>query len=319
MRRRSLSRPQAGLVALGLFGGIVLLALVYARLTRTDAGAALPRIPIPVPTVNPSLPATLVGAGDIATCAAQHDEATARLVRGIAGTVFVAGDNAYENGTTAEYARCFGPSWGEFRDRTRPVPGNHEYGTRAAAAYFDYFGAAAGSPGEGWYAYDVGAWRVYALNSNCSAIGGCGESSPQTRWLAADLAQHPKHCVIAYWHHPLFSSGYHGNAPFMEDTWDVLYAAGADVVVNGHDHDYERFAPQMPSGAADPARGIRQFVVGTGGGELRAFGRPDRNSEVRNATTYGVIVLTLREGGYDWRFVPVAGGSFSDSGSGRCH
>jgi calcineurin-like phosphoesterase family protein len=281
--------------------------------------SALPVPTIAVPTTNPSLPATLVGAGDIATCGTDHDEDTAKLVERIPGTVFAAGDNAYDKGTAREYASCYGPSWGAFKDRTRPVPGNHEYNSRGATPYFDYWGPAAGTRGQGWYAYDVGSWRIYALNSNCTVIGGCGETSAQGRWLAADLTAHPARCVLAYWHHPRFSSGAHGNSSFMEDAWDVLYQAGADVVISGHDHDYERFAPQDPNGKAHPDRGIREFVVGTGGGALRRFNRPAPNSEVRNAVTFGVIVLTLRPDGYDWRFVPVAGSSFSDSGSDTCH
>jgi hypothetical protein len=281
--------------------------------------SAVPVPTVAVPTTDPSLPATLVGAGDIATCGAEHDEATGRLVAKIPGTVFVAGDNAYDKGTAREYASCYGPSWGAFKKRTRPVPGNHEYNSRGAAPYFDYWGAAAGTRGQGWYAYDVGGWRIYALNSNCSAIGGCGESSAQGRWLAADLAAHPARCVLAYWHHPRFSSGSHGNSSFMEDAWEALYRAGAEVVISGHDHDYERFAPQDRNGKADPNRGIREFVVGTGGADLRPFNRPLPNSEIRNAKTFGVLVLSLRADGYDWRFVPVPGSSFSDSGSGACH
>jgi hypothetical protein len=278
---------------------------------------AIPGSPGATATLSPV--ATLVGAGDIATCAAQNDEATARLVERIPGTVFLAGDNVYDRGTAREYAACYGPSWGAFKNRTKPTPGNHEYLTRGAASYFDYFGAAAGTRGQGWYAYDAGTWRVYALNSNCSAIGGCAERSAQDRWLEADLAAHPARCVLAYWHHPRFSSGMHGNHSFMEDIWKTLYDAGADVVVSGHDHDYERFAPQTHAGRTDPQRGIREFVVGTGGAALRPFERLRPNSEVRNAVTHGVLVLTLREGGYDWRFVAVPGRAFRDSGSGNCH
>jgi calcineurin-like phosphoesterase family protein len=331
MTRRELPIGLAAL-ALTLVGVLIAIVVLSGRPTPTgsepSSGApggspagsrGSPEPTVPVPTTNPSLPATLVGAGDIATCAGKGDEATARLVDRIPGTVFAAGDNAYNSGTAREYASCYGPSWGAFKDRTRPAPGNHEYLSRRAAPYFAYWGAAAGTRGQGWYAYDVGTWRIYALNSNCTAIGGCGETSAQVRWLAADLGAHPALCVMAYWHHPRFSSGSHGNSSFMEDAWDVLYQAGADVIVSGHDHDYERFAPQDPSGKADPDRGIREFVAGTGGAPLREFNRPLPNSEARNATTFGVLALTLRDGSYDWRFVPVAGSSFKDSGSGTCH
>jgi hypothetical protein len=260
----------------------------------------------------------LVAAGDIASCGLLADSATADLVDGIPGIVAAVGDNAYERGTAWEYATCYGPTWGRAKARTRPVPGNHDYLTAGASGYFGYFGAAAGSRGQGWYAYDLGTWRIYALNSNCGAIGGCGPTSPEVRWLQADLAANPRACVLAYWHHPRFSSGVHGNASAVSTLWQVLYAAGAEVVINGHDHDYERFAPQNPNGVADPARGIREFVVGTGGASLRGFVTRRANSEVRSATSHGVLVLTLGNGRYSWRFI-AADGSFTDAGSASCH
>jgi len=259
----------------------------------------------------------LVGAGDIATCRGSGDSATAALLASIPGTVFTAGDNAYDSGSAAEYARCYGPTWGVFRARTRPAPGNHEYATAGAAGYFGYFGTRAGDPRRGYYAYNLGSWRIYVLNSNCWTVGGCGAGSPQERWLRADLAASPRRCVLAYWHHPLFSSGLHGNQPAVRAFWDDLQAAGAEIVVNGHDHDYERFAPQTPGGVAS-ATGIREFVVGTGGRSHYGFGTVRRNSQVRNATAYGVLELTLRAGSYDWRFVPAAGATFSDAGHGTC-
>jgi len=264
--------------------------------------------------------ATLIAAGDIAVCGTSGDEATAELVKGIPGTVATLGDNAYESGTNAEYDRCYAPTWGRFKARTRPVPGNHEYRTEGAAGYFDYFGARAGKPATGWYTYRLGAWRVIALNSNCGSVGGCGRGSLQERWLRSVLkANRATKCTLAYWHHPRFSSGAHGSSTALEPLWRALYEAGADVVLTGHDHNYERFAPQTPAGRLDRKRGIRAFVVGTGGRSLRSLGKRLPTTVVRNDTAHGVLVLTLQPGSYSWRFVPVAGSTFSDRGSGACH
>ncbi|OGO56264.1 MAG: hypothetical protein A2V85_09495 [Chloroflexi bacterium RBG_16_72_14] len=268
--------------------------------------------------VDPPAPdPVLVGAGDVAVCGQDGDSATARLLDGIAGRVFVAGDLAYPDGTTRQFRDCYGPTWGRWSSRTSPVPGNHEYHWAGAVPYFAYFGARAGTAGRGWYAYDLGTWRVYHLNSNCSIVG-CAAGSEQVRWLQADLAALPRQCVAAVWHQPLFSSGRHGNNANVRALWQALEAAGAELVINGHDHDYERFAPQTATGIASPG-GIREFVVGTGGAALRGFGTVKPNSQRRNAATFGVLRLTLRAGGYDWRFVPVAGSSFTDSGSATCH
>jgi len=267
---------------------------------------------------EPPSDATLVGAGDVSYCALTGDEKTAALLDGIAGTVFVAGDAAYPSGTPGQFANCYGPTWGRWKLRTYPAPGNHEYYQAGAKPYFAYFGARAGTPGEGWYAYDLGAWRIYSLNSNCSAVGGCGAGSDQEQWLRADLAAHPRACVGAVWHHPLFSSGEHGGNAQVRALWTALEDAEAELILNGHDHDYERFAPQASTGAAS-ADGIREFVVGTGGTALRPFGTPLPNSERRSAAAHGVLELTLRSDGYDWRFVPVAGETFMDAGSGSCH
>ncbi len=185
----------------------------------------------------------MVGAGDIARCTGSGDEATARLLDGISGTVFTVGDNAYHSGTATEFNNCYGPSWGRHKTRTKPAPGNHEYLTAGASGYFGYFGAAAGAPSKGYYSYNRGSWHVVALNSMCGKVGGCGARSPMVTWLKKDLAANPKKCTLAYFHHPLFSSGKHGNQTKMRPTWGALYAANADVVVNGHDHSYERFAP----------------------------------------------------------------------------
>jgi hypothetical protein len=233
--------------------------------------------------------------------------------------VLLLGDNQYEDGTLAKYQASYAPAWGRVKAVTHPAPGNHEYATAGAAGYFAYFGAAAGDPAQGWTSFDLGGWHLVALNSNCAAVGGCGPGSPQQQWLANDLAAHRGACLLAYWHHPRFSSGPHGDDPTSQPFWDDLYAAGADVVLNGHDHIYERFAPQTPAGAADPARGIRQFVVGTGGKNLTGIFQVRANSEVRDAATFGALELTLYPNGYAWRFRPEAGKTFTDSGLGVCH
>ncbi len=264
--------------------------------------------------------AVMVGAGDIAKCSTEADEATAKLLDNIPGTVFTVGDNAYPSGTASEFKNCYGPSWGRHKSRTRPALGNHEYETAGASGYFGYFGAAAGDPDRGYYSYDRGEWHVVALNSNCGEVGGCWADSPQGRWLRNDLANHPAECTLAYFHHPLFSSGSdHGDQQIARPLWNALYAADADVVIGAHDHSYERFAPQGPDGARNKERGIRQFVVGTGGGTQRGFGKIRPNSQARNASTPGVLKLTLEPGSYAWKFVPVAGKTFTDSGTKGCH
>jgi hypothetical protein len=263
-----------------------------------------------------------VGAGDISSCDdLAGAEATAKLIEKIPGTVFAAGDLAYPDGSDEQFAKCYEPTWGRFKDRTRPVPGNHEYHSDGASGYARYFGAAAGDPKKGYYSYDLGAWHIIALNSECDHVGGCGAGSPEGEWLRQDLAQHPTTCTLAYFHKPLFSSGAaHGYDADMKPLWQMLYAAHADVVIGGHDHDYERFAPQDPEGNADPKRGIREFVVGTGGkNSHRTFAKVQANSETHQADTFGVLKLTLHASGYDWEFVPEAGKSFHDSGSGSCH
>jgi acid phosphatase type 7 len=262
----------------------------------------------------------LVGAGDIATCPNTGDEDTAALLDDIDSAVFTLGDNAYEGGTDADFENCYDPSWGRHKARTYPSVGNHEYHTADASGYFNYFGAAAGDPTEGYYSYNLGNWHIVVLNSMCENVGGCGDDSPMLEWLKNDLTTNPQSCTLAYWHHPLFSSGgVHGNDTKMRPAWDILYAAGADVVLSSHEHVYERFAPQSPSGAYDPTSGIREFVVGTGGADLYGWGTIQPNSEVRNNTAHGVLKLTLNATSYDWEFVPVADEPFTDSGSGSCH
>ena len=285
-----------------------------ATITATSEGqsgsAAITVTPPP-----PDSAVTFVGAGDIADCNNDGKEQTARLLDNIPGTVYTTGDNAYEDGTAAEFANCYEPSWGRHKARTRPTPGNHDYHTSGASGYFNYYGDNAGPAGRGYYSYNLGAWHIIALNSNVSM----SSTSAQMTWLKADLAANPARCTLAYWHHPRFSSGQHGNYSATQPLYQALYDAGAEVILVGHDHHYERFAPQTATGVADPTRGIRQFVIGTGGRELYTIGTPEPNSEVRKGETWGVLQLTLRNEGYDWKFVPVAGQTFTDEGSGTCH
>ena len=262
--------------------------------------------------------AILAGAGDIASCDSSGDEATATLLDRIDGTVFTAGDNAYDNGSARDFAECYTPTWGRFLDRTLPLPGNHDYNIAGASGYFAYFGAAAGDPSQGWYARDVGAWRIYALNSNCGAIGGCAAGSPQERWLRADLTANPRACVLAIWHHPLFSSGEHGSNDATVALWRALSDARAEVVVNGHDHDYERFAPQTAAGAPDP-NGLVEYVAGMGGRSHYVIAHTIANSLARSDDTYGILRFELYGGSWASAFVPVAGSSFRDDAAGTCH
>ena len=266
----------------------------------------------PPPTGDP----VFIGAGDIASCNSVEDDSTAKLLDRIQGTVYTLGDNVYDSGLASEFADCYDPTWGRHKARTKPSMGNHEtYGTTDAAGYYDYFGAAAGERGKGYYSYDVGAWHVVVINNMIDVAA----ASTQVTWLKADLAAHPAKCTVAYWHYPLFSSGDHGNQTKMRPVWQALYDGGADLVLNGHDHDYERFAPQDPNGVADPARGIREFVVGTGGASHYRFNVIQPNSEVRDQTSSGLLKLTLHATSYEWEFVPITGHTFTDKGTGTCH
>jgi len=263
-----------------------------------------------------------VGAGDIASCddlAGAY--ATAKIIEQTSGTVFAVGDLAYPNGSDVDFKNCYHPTWGRFKDRTRPSPGNHEYHSSGASGYSNYFGATAGDPKKGYYSYDLGQWHILSLNSECREVGGCGMDSPQAKWMQEDLQEHRAGCTLAYFHKPLFSSGLsHGADSEVKPLWDILYHAGADIVINGHDHDYERFAPQDPNGNSDPEHGIREFVVGSGGrNSHRLFAAMQPNSEAHNADTFGVLKLTLHAKSYDWQFIPQEGKTFSDSGAAKCH
>lgn len=270
---------------------------------------------------------TVYAAGDIARCV---DPAPARS--GAAGTaalisaglaadpqaaVLMLGDATYPRGTEAEFAGCYGPTWGKFKDRTWPAPGNHEYLSAGALPYFNYFGAAAG---RGYYSLRLGNWRVFSLDSN---LAGAAQEA-QLTWLRAELKRDPARCTLAYWHHPLYSSGMHGNIARMKPAWTILYEAGAELVLSGHDHSYERFGPQDADGKRDDARGIRQFVVGTGGAFPTPFLWPRPNSEARDSNHDGVLKLVLGEHRYSWEFLPArayndATGLAPDRGEGQCH
>ncbi len=257
--------------------------------------------------------AIFAGAGDIVRCDQPEPEQTAALLDRIAGTVFSLGDNVYPSGTAAQLAKCYTPSWGRHIARMITTPGNHDWDVSAGAPYFAYFGAAAGPSSLGYFSTTVGAWHVVSLNSNVAA----GPGSPQYEWLKGDLAQSSAECTLAMWHHPVFSSGQNGNSSQMREVWRLLHAAGAEIVLNGHDHDYERFAPQDADGRMDPS-GLREFVVGTGGAALYDRAHPQSNTEMWENHTFGVLKLTLKSGSYDWQFVPIEGQHFSDSGSGQC-
>jgi hypothetical protein len=249
---------------------------------------------------------TLLAVGDVASCDSEADERVAALVARTPGTLALLGDIAYDAGSADDFARCFMPAWAPMLPRTRAALGNHEYGTADAAPAR----AILGLTDDGWYSYDLGAWHVVVLNSNCRAVGGCDEGSRQWRWLRDDLRRsRAARCTLAYWHTPRLSSGQHSSNAAYAPFWRLLSAAGADVVLSGHDHDYERFAP---------VSGIRSFVVGTGGRSLRPFRRIRPESVARQSSSFGVLRLTLRPGGYAWQFLTASGPPFADAGSARC-
>ncbi len=323
-----------GLGVVAFSATLILLFGMVSFIGRSAGGtAATPRATGTQPAPSPSSPAiatssasaasslpsdpVLVGAGDIADCALDSGAATAALLDTIEGTVFTAGDNAYPNGSAAKFRDCYAPTWGRHLERTRPAPGNHDRETADLAGYRAYFGAAVGPDGASWYSYELGAWHVIVLDSDCTLIG-CLPESAQGRWLQADLSASKAQCTLAVWHHPRFSSGEHGGDTAVWPFWDALYRAGADVVVSGHDHDYERFGPQDAAGREDKARGLREFVVGTGGAILRGFTTVAAHSEVRLANTHGVIRFVLHPTSYEWSFIQTTG-EVGDSGNGACH
>src|SRR5216117_3086428 len=309
--------PMRATRPLGLVVLSVLAGALFVATCRDDQGPKTSTDPAKLPGLSFATEAgavTLVGAGDISACAHHNDTSTAKLLDAIPGTVFTTGDNAAPSGASTDYANCYDPTWGRHKARTRPAPGDAEYGTAGAAGYFVYFGAAAGDPSNGYYSYDLGTWHIVVLNSNIAMNAG----SPQEVWLNADLAASSAQCTLAYWHYPRFYSGSSTTRASVKPLWDDLYAADAEVVLNSHTRNYERFAPQTPAGALDTARGIRQFVVGTGGLGTWSFYTIAPNSQVR-AQVYGVLKLTLNTGSYSWQFVPIPGTQFSDTGTTACH
>lgn len=274
-------------------------------------GSDPPSGPQPPPPAPPAGSHVIVGAGDIAVCGSSATEQTAALIDRIDGTVFTAGDNAYQNGSAANFRDCYDPTWGRHKHRTRPAPGNHEYESPGAAPYFAYFGANAGPPGLGYYAFDAGPWQVVSLSSSIAA----GIGSQQYQWLADVLADRNARCVAAIWHHPMFSSGENGPSTIMRDVWQLLNQARAELVIVGHEHAYERFTPLDGSGRPSPD-GVRQIIAGTGGASLYQFVRVAPGSEVR-ISTHGVLKLTLNAENYQWEFIGL-NGSIRDSGTGQC-
>lgn len=297
--------------------------VAYATPSSTVAQATPAPSVAPTPTPDP----VLLAAGDIAYCSRDTDERTAAiLARYPDATVQTLGDNAYNSGSSRNYS-CFDDSWGIAKDRMHPALGGHDYMTEGAEGYFDYFKDALArfaptgtDPTQGWYAYDLGEWRIIVLNSICQQIAGCDAASPQVAWLKTEVDAHPARCSLAVIHNPRFSSGRKGNEDEVEPLWEVLHSAGVDVVLSGDNHAYERLAPMTPTGKASP-NGIRQFVVGTGGGRPYLFseGEIHPNSEARIEETFGVLRLTLGADAYSWEFLPEAGKTFSDAGSTACH
>ena len=306
-------------------GWLIRIAIVGAAVVAVGAAvaAATAVLSDDAPQLAPPRTAVLLAAGDIGDCEQPGDEATAQLLaRYPNATIAALGDLAYQHGSPEDFERCYEPTWGRFKDRTRPAPGNHDYSTKGAAGYFGYFGTAAGNPDEGWYSYDLGPWHIVSLNSECRRVGGCARDEPQIVWLENDLRQNTEVCQLAYFHRPPYTSGRYrddyNDLPRMRLLWRVLVEHGVDIVLVGHEHSYERFVPMDELGNAD-SHGTYLFVVGTGGGNLREYREPPLpTTAVRNADTWGVLKLTLHEDRFDWEFLRARGGNFTDSGSGRC-
>ena len=320
LRGRSAAIPLALFVAASLITPASALAVSTAGGGdgNSQAVSAAPAGPAPEPTVM------LVGAGDIAVCGTNEiDSATAALVQNVldadsTAMVFTAGDNVYPDGSLTHFNNCYEPTWGAFKSRTRPGLGNHEYyNNPGAAGYFEYFGAQAGPSARGWYKFNAGTWKVYQLTSECRAQSTC--YLKQLRWLKRDLRNKPRQCVMAVWHRPLFSTGEHGDSVRMRKVFAALYAAGAELVVNGHDHGYQRFKPIDSLGVEDAASGIREIVVATGGAALYDFPTDSDLIATRDNTSHGVLKLNLAPGSYSWEFVPVPGDTFTDEGTADCH
>jgi hypothetical protein len=320
---------------------VLISAVATLSLVSMVLPAALPEI-VGLEQANAAGDPVIAAAGDIAcdptssqfnggngTASACRGRYTSDvLANGNFAAILALGDNQYYCGGYSAFTKSYDLSWGRVKAATHPVVGNHEYLTSGgtgcndsnagAAGYFKYFGSLAGPAGKGWYSFNIGAWHLIALNSNCGNAGGCSKGSPQYTWLAADLAAHPAACTLAFWHIPVFSSGGR-SAANMRSIWQLLYDKNADLILEGHDHIYERFGPQTATGDADSSRGLRSFIVGTGGANHTSIETVVANSQVRNSSTYGVLKLTLHPTSYDWKFLPEAGKTFTDSGTASCH
>ena len=299
-------------------------AFVAALIILTTLSGCAADKPPPMPVLT-GTGVTLLAGGDIADCrylpaagagaASTAELVAAELARDPAAVVLTLGDNTYPVGALGEFTSCYEPTWGRFKARTFPSPGNHDYATKGAPGYYDYFGAAAGPQRRGYYSFSVGKWLVISLNSNLRPP----EMETQITWLKAELERNKAPCTLAYWHHPVFSSGGHGDDLRMAEAWKVLMAANAELVLAGHDHDYERFAPLDAAGNRDDAHGLRQFVVGTGGTNLSPFRLRRDHSQASDNSTHGILKLVLKDAGYEWEFLPVLQGGFTDKGATRCH
>lgn len=305
---------------------LLALILVARACSGSDDPAPAPAVTTattarPSTTTSTTLPvATILAAGDIASCNSGGDEATANLLDARPHALVVTlGDNVTDTGTAAEFANCYDPTWGRHKGRTRPALGEREYGVFRAGGYYSAFGSAAGDPPLGWYSYDLGTWHIIVMNSNCEVVG-CATGGSQEVWLRQDMGANPRACTLAVMHHPRWTSGTtHGPTPAVAPLYQALHDAGVDVLLSAHERNYERFPPLDPAGNFDPARGVRQFVAGTGGRSHHPLGPPLNGSQARNDNTFGLLVMTLRPTGYDWQFVPEAGKTFTDAGSGTCH
>jgi len=307
---------------------VAILAVAVAVLGCATVAPAESTVPASSsPVSSPSGPDPVIAAaGDIACDPSTNGGAPARCDQAATAAqildlkptaVLVLGDQQYENNTAAAYSSVFDKSWGQFKDLIHPTIGNHEYLTHAASGYFGYFGAAAGDPTRGYYSWNLGAWHIVALNSECSHVGGCRFGSPQETWLKADLAANPTACTLVTWHEPRWSSGEHGNATQMDAIWNDLVDAHVDVALAGHNHDYERFPALDASGMPNPS-GVQEFVVGTGGKNHYPFNAPAIATEIRDDTAFGILKLTLHASSYDWQFLPAPGYTFTDAGSMAC-
>src|SRR5437868_1174933 len=316
--RCSMLSRHTGLRFVGLF---LLVAIPFVSCTDPTSNVRIPTHTLPPNgvshTVTLSGPNVLVGAGDIASCTSTGDDLTAKLLDTIPGTVFTTGDNVYNAATLSEFTNCYNPTWGRQKTRTQPVPGDKEYGdpnAPNASGYFSYFGSAFGDYTTGYYSYNLGTWHVIMLNSSVSMSA----KSAQDAWLEGDLAANPSKCTLAIWDQPRFYTN--GVRSGSLAIWSDLYGAGVELVVNGHQRNYERFAPMKPDGTLDTLTGIRQIIAATGGVSHGSFGTPvQANSEVRNNAAYGVLKLTLNDSSYAWQFIPVQGQTFTDAGTGKCH